>query len=189
MKEKTARRGAFGLLVILIISIGILSLFVHKNIEKQKQKETIGTQKEVAKEEITKEEMIERVRTQLSKTPGKKIRLQCGDLTNVLETATKQAKLHESKENPIIESLKDELQAKGIYGIGHYHSCVSDDEVIAFYQELLLDEKSQKVFRKFAKAPTGVLVILSDSYKITDSGAVEVDIKDGVEQIAKCLSR
>jgi hypothetical protein len=125
-----------------------------------------------------------------------------GELSNPFESKPAQVSVPampevKSKELKTINSpvLKQALKQK--LSIGHRDKLrkkdilfwttgsVKDAEAIDFFNELLADEGSQKIFREFTKA--GINIYLIRGYDIS-SGAVWIDVRDGVKKVAKWLA-
>ncbi|MDP3052213.1 MAG: hypothetical protein Q8N42_01760 [bacterium] len=82
-----------------------------------------------------------------------------------------------------IKLLIKKLENKGIF-IDKTGS-IRDAIALAFLQELLADEKSQKIFREFSEA--GITIFLDNKYVVL-AGAVFINTNDGVKKTAKWLA-
>ncbi len=82
-----------------------------------------------------------------------------------------------------VKLLIEKLKNKGIYI--DKTGFIRDAIALAFLQELLADEKSQKIFREFSKA--GITIFLDNEYAIPD-GSVFINTNDGVKKTAKWLA-
>jgi len=106
--------------------------------------------------------------------------------TGILIKAMERKKIYDDKQNNMIGYLVEKLTMRGIYSV-FYRDIVTDEELIGFINELLVDTESQKIFRKFSE--NHILIGLSNAYKTEGpGGSVDVDVRDGVKKVAEWLS-